>query len=223
MSRSRSIKLTPNLILRAYASGIFPMAESAEDPNVFWVEPDERGIIPLENFHIARSLAKLVKRELFDVKINQDFEAIINACGSRKAGREETWINTTIKELYIELHYLGHCHCVGVYEKDTLVGGLYGVHLGAAFFGESMFSFKPNASKIALVHLVARLIAGQFCLLDTQFTTDHLKTMGAIDISRNDYQERLIKAIDDVGDFYALGETVSGIKALEVVTGQDAL
>src|SRR5215475_12041983 len=175
------VEITPEVLLKAYACGIFPMAESAEDPALYWIEPEERGIIPLTGFHIPARLARTVRTEHFTVVCDRDFDAVIAGCGESKPGRGRTWINARIRKLYRGLFDIGHCHTVEVYDGDALVGGLYGVSLGAAFFGESMFHRARDASKVALVHLVARLKAGGFKLLDTQFVTDHLKTFGAIE------------------------------------------
>ena len=165
---SASSDITPEVLLRAYACGIFPMAESADDPSLFWVEPEMRGIIPLDGFRIATRLARTVRSDLFTVRVNTAFKAVMAGCATPQEGREDTWINKRIRDLYAGLHALGHCHSVEAWQGDELVGGLYGVSLGRAFFGESMFHRARDASKVALVHLVARLIAGGFELLDTQ-------------------------------------------------------
>ncbi|MGE6739297.1 leucyl/phenylalanyl-tRNA--protein transferase [Allorhizobium pseudoryzae] len=179
--------ITPDVLLRAYSIGLFPMAESADDPEIFWVEPEMRGVLPLDAFHVSKSLRKAVKRAPFDIRFNTRFEAVMNGCAEETSDRPSTWINTTIRQLYTELHRMGHAHSVEAFEDGELVGGLYGVSLGAAFFGESMFSRRTNASKICLVHLVERLNANGFQLLDTQFTTEHLKTFGAIDVPKDEY------------------------------------
>ncbi|MBL4787170.1 MAG: leucyl/phenylalanyl-tRNA--protein transferase [Cohaesibacteraceae bacterium] len=189
-------ELTPQVLLRAYACGIFPMAETADDPRLFWVDPDMRGIIPLEGFHVSRSLAKTIRSNHFEIRINTNFSGLIDGCSESRDGREETWINSTIKSLYDQLFEMGHCHTVETWRNDRLVGGLYGIQIGGAFFGESMFSREQNASKVALVHLVNRLKAGGFVLLDTQFVTGHLKTFGAIEIPRRDYQRLLETALE---------------------------
>ena len=172
------------------------MAESADDPEIFWVEPELRGVIPLADFHISKSLAKTIRRKPFDIRFNHDFDAVISACAAETSGRPSTWINGTIRQLYSTLHRIGHAHSVEAWEGDTLVGGLYGVSLGAAFFGESMFSRRTDASKICLVHLVERLREKEFRLLDTQFTTEHLKTFGAIDVPKDEYAVMLDAAMD---------------------------
>ncbi len=188
--------ITPDVLLRAYSIGLFPMAESADDPEIFWVEPEMRGIIPLDSFHISKSLAKTIRRSPFEIRFDHAFEQVIALCAEPAPDRPSTWINKTIRRLYSELHGMGHAHSVEAWDGDELVGGLYGVSLGAAFFGESMFSRKTDASKICLVHLVERLQAHGFRLLDTQFTTDHLKTFGAIDVPKDDYLVMLRDAVD---------------------------
>jgi leucyl/phenylalanyl-tRNA--protein transferase len=195
-SRRKSPGITPEILLRAYSIGLFPMAESADDPEIFWVEPDIRGVLPLDDFHVSKSLAKTVRRKPFDVRFDHDFDAIIAACGEETLGRPSTWINQTIKGLYSTLHKMGHAHTVEAWDGDQLVGGLYGVSLGSAFFGESMFSRRTDASKICLVHLVEHLREKGFTLLDTQFTTEHLKTFGAIDVPKDDYEHMLAAAMD---------------------------
>ena len=184
---SASSEITPEVLLRAYACGIFPMAESADDPTLFWVEPEMRGVIPLDGFRIASRLARTVRSDAFTVTVNTAFKAVIAGCAAPQAGRDDTWINKRIRDLYVGLHELGHCHSVEVWQNDDLVGGLYGVSLGRAFFGESMFHRARDASKVALVHLVARLIAGGFELLDTQYVTEHLRSFGAVEIPRRRY------------------------------------
>ncbi|MCK8782565.1 leucyl/phenylalanyl-tRNA--protein transferase [Rhizobium sp. NTR19] len=188
--------ITPDILLRAYSIGLFPMAESADDPEIFWVEPEVRGILPLDSFHVSKSLARTVRRRPFDIRFDTAFDEVIAACAEPVPDRPSTWINSTIRRLYGNLHKMGHAHSVEAFEGDELVGGLYGVSLGAAFFGESMFSRRTNASKICLVHLVERLKAHGFILLDTQFTTEHLKTFGAIDIAKDDYLKLLREAVD---------------------------
>ncbi|OLP43276.1 leucyl/phenylalanyl-tRNA--protein transferase [Rhizobium oryziradicis] len=193
--RSRNPSLTPEILLRAYSIGLFPMAESADDPEIFWVEPEVRGIIPLNDFHISKSLAKAIRQKPFDIRFDTAFEQVLDKCAEPAPDRPSTWINQTIRDLYTALFHMGHAHSVEAYEGDELVGGLYGVSLGAAFFGESMFSRRSNASKISLVYLVERLKAQGFVLLDTQFTTDHLKTFGAIDMPKDVYETVLQAAM----------------------------
>jgi leucyl/phenylalanyl-tRNA---protein transferase len=187
------IEITPQVLLKAYACGIFPMAESAEDNALYWIEPERRGILPLDRVHVPRSLARTIKRGGFEVKVDNDFHAVIDGCAAPRTGRRSTWINGRIRALYAELFRLGHCHTVEVWQGGRLIGGLYGVHLGRAFFGESMFSVARDASKIALVYLVARLKYGGFELLDTQFVTEHLARFGAIEVGRAEFQ-RLLEA-----------------------------
>jgi len=198
------IEITPEVLLKAYACGIFPMAESADDPALYWIEPERRGIIPLESFHVPARLARTVRADHFTVTCNTAFDAVITGCAEPQPGRQRTWINTRIRNLYRGLHQLGHCHSVEVYDGPALVGGLYGVCLGGAFFGESMFHVARDASKVALVHLVARLKAGGYRLLDTQFVTDHLKTFGAVAVSRRQYHKLLEAALAVEADFTAL-------------------
>ncbi|MXN46750.1 leucyl/phenylalanyl-tRNA--protein transferase [Shinella kummerowiae] len=193
--RSRHPEITPELLLRAYSIGLFPMADSADDPELFWVEPDMRGVIPLDDFHVSRSLAKTIRKSPFDIRFDSAFDAVLAACAEAAPDRPSTWINAKIKSLYGTLHRMGHAHSVEAWEGDQLVGGLYGVSLGAAFFGESMFSRRTDASKICLVHLVERLKDRGFRLLDTQFTTEHLKTFGAIDVPKIEYEDMLTNAL----------------------------
>lgn len=184
-----------DLLLRAYASGVFPMAEGADDPEVFWVRPELRGVIPLDRFHIPRSLKKKVRQAPFDIAFDTDFDGVIAGCAEMADNRPSTWINRPIREAYGELFARGYCHTVEAWRHGRLVGGLYGVTLGGAFFGESMFARERDASKICLVHLVDRLRNRGFVLLDTQFTTEHLKGFGAIDVPRARYEKLLEEAI----------------------------
>lgn len=199
-----AIELTPELIIRAYAAGIFPMAEDAESSDIFWVSPEMRGVIPLDGFHLSRSLRKTLRNADFSIRIDTDFDGIIEGCATVGADRDSTWINAAIRKLYGELFRRGYVHTVEVWEGEELVGGLYGLALGAAFFGESMFHRRTDASKIAMAHLVGRLNAGGFRLLDTQFVTDHLKTLGGIEIPRSTYEAQLADALGRRGDFFAL-------------------
>ncbi|MEX2650116.1 MAG: leucyl/phenylalanyl-tRNA--protein transferase [Alphaproteobacteria bacterium] len=189
-------RLSPELVLRAYAVGAFPMAEDRDDPEVHWVEPRVRGVIPLERFHVPRRLARTIRQGRFELRVDSAFEAVIEACAARTAGRPETWINDAIVEVYSALHRLGYVHSVETWREGRLVGGLYGVALGGTFFGESMFSRATDASKVALVHLVDRLRRGGFVLLDAQFVTDHLRQFGAVEISRDAYLRRLAAALE---------------------------
>jgi len=198
-----ALDLTPELIIRAYQAGIFPMAEDADSPDLFWVSPQHRGIIPLDAFHVSRSLRKRLKHHNFLIRVDTDFEATIEGCATAGVDRGSTWINATIRRLYGQLFERGVCHTVEVWDGEDLVGGLYGLSLGAAFFGESMFHRRTDASKIALVHLLERLRAGGYRLLDTQFVTDHLRSFGGIEIAREDYEARLADALAGEGDFFA--------------------
>lgn len=189
-------RIPTDLLLKAYASGVFPMAESASDPEVFWVRPEWRGIIPLNDFHVPKSLRKAIRQGLFEIRIDGDFAAVLDACAEERDARPSTWINAPIREAYLELNRLGHAHTVEAWRDGVLAGGLYGVTLGRVFFGESMFSRATDASKICLVHLVERLREREYMLLDTQFTTDHLKRFGAIDVPRRKYELMLAEALE---------------------------
>jgi leucyl/phenylalanyl-tRNA--protein transferase len=191
------------------------MAESAEDPALYWIEPDMRGILPLDRFHVSGRLARTVRSDRFTVTIDHDFDGVMDGCAEPKSGRPRTWINGRIRALYRKLYERRHCHSIEVYDGDDLVGGLYGVTLGRAFFGESMFHRARDASKVALVHLVARLRAGGYRLLDTQFVTEHLKSFGAVEVPRRQYHKLLEAALVGEGDFAALGKhSVPGAQAL---------
>lgn len=198
------MEVTPELLLRAYASGIFPMSESADDPGIFWVEPELRGIIPLDEFHVPKRLARTVRQGKFTIKVDTAFERVMKLCAEQTMQRQETWINQRILDLYIELHKMGHAHSVECWEGNDLVGGLYGVRLRGAFFGESMFSRARDASKVALVHLVDRLQKGRFTLLDTQFLTGHLAQFGGIEVPRAAYEHILEQALHVEADFSAM-------------------
>src|SRR6478752_7210556 len=184
-------RLDPRLLLQGYASGIFPMADSRNADELFWVEPRNRAIIPLDRFHLSGSLGRTLRKGKFEVTCDRDFAAVITAC----ADREETWINAELERAMLALHGSGHAHSIEVWRDDALVGGLYGVKLGRAFFGESMFSRATDASKVALAWLVARLRVGNFTLLDCQFMTDHLASLGAINVSRETYVALLSAAL----------------------------
>lgn len=216
---SSHIEITPEIVLRAYASGIFPMAESADDPALHWIEPEQRGVIPLSGFHIPARLARTVRSKRFVVTVDRAFEAVMEGCAGEAPGRANTWINARIRELYGTLHRHGHCHSIETWEGGKLVGGLYGVSLGGAFFGESMFHRARDASKVALVHLVARLRAGGFSLLDTQFVTPHLEIFGAVEIPRAKYRSLLDDALRQRGNFAALPlrAPVDGAQALRII------
>ena len=218
MNRSpdHAIEITPEILLKAYAAGIFPMAEDAQDPSLFWVEPRERGIIPLDRFHVSKRLARTVRSDHFQVRVDRDYDAVIAGCAAPGADREKTWISGRIRDLYGELFDAGYCHTVEVYREGRLVGGLYGVRLKGAFFGESMFHTERDASKVALVHLVARLRRGGFSLLDTQFVTSHLAQFGAIEVPRQRYKQMLRAAMDHDADWHVWPER-------SVLGGEEAL
>lgn len=216
---SAILELTPEVLLKAYACGIFPMAEDADDPALFWIDPEERGVIPLDGFHIPSRLARTVRSTLYEIVCDRDFEAVIDGCAEPGPKRARTWINAPIRKLYRGLFDIGHCHTVEVYDSGALVGGLYGVSLGAAFFGESMFHRARDASKIALVHLVARLKLGGFTLLDAQFITDHLKIFGAAEVPQARYGKVLAHAIRERGDVSVFARALSGADAVRVATG----
>ncbi|MBS3848196.1 MULTISPECIES: leucyl/phenylalanyl-tRNA--protein transferase [Devosia] len=198
------LEITPELIVRAYQAGIFPMSEDAQDENLFWVSPEQRGIIPLDGFRLSTSLRKAIRKSGFVTKVDTDFEAVIDACATVGADRDTTWINRTIRSVYGELFERGVAHTVEVWDGAELVGGLYGLAIGGAFFGESMFHRRTNASKIAMAHLVDRLNTGGYVLLDTQFLTDHLESLGGIEIPRELYEERLADALLLQGDWSAI-------------------
>jgi len=205
------MEITPELLLNAYAAGVFPMAEG-RDGQTRWVDPHRRGVIPIDGLHVSRSLKKRIRRGGFEIRVDTEFAAVVDAC----ADRDETWINDEIRSLYAELHRLKFAHSVELWVDGQLSGGLYGVRLGAAFFGESMYSTTPDASKIALVWLTARLRAGGFTLLDTQFVTDHLLTMGGVEISRGAYRKRLSYATQQPADWSALPGDLSTEQVLSL-------
>jgi leucyl/phenylalanyl-tRNA--protein transferase len=194
--------LTPDLMIRAYAAGIFPMSDGAEAAGIFWVDPQRRGVFPLDRFHVSRSLRKRIARGDFEVSVNRDFGGVVTAC----ADREETWINAEIHQTYLTLYAMGYAHSVEVWMEGALAGGVFGVTLGAAFFGESMFSRRTDGSKLALAHLVERLRLGGFQLFDTQFTTGHLESLGAVEIPRAEYRRALQIALGSPADFFAVDE-----------------
>jgi leucyl/phenylalanyl-tRNA---protein transferase len=218
---SAFIEITPEVLLKAYACGIFPMAENAEDPALYWIEPEKRGVIPIDRFHVPSRLARTVRSDRFTVAINRDFDGVIDGCAESQPNRPRTWINERIRTLYRKLYERRHCHSIEAYEGDQLAGGLYGVTLGRAFFGESMFHHVRDASKVALVHLVARLLAGSFELLDTQYVTDHLKSFGAVEIPRRRYTALLDSAIrGEPADFARLpvDRPIPGADALAIIS-----
>lgn len=203
--------LTPDLLLQAYRAGVFPMSESRDDPHVFWVDPRQRGVLPLDGLHISRSLAKRMRRGAFTATANTAFAAVVTGC----ADRPETWINDTIFELYIDLHARGAAHSVEVWEDGRLVGGIYGVAMGQAFFGESMFSTQTDASKAALAWMVDRLRGQGFTLFDTQFLTDHLASLGAVEIPRARYHHLLEAALSKPAQFGAHGPLPEGAQVVQ--------
>ncbi len=210
--------VTPSLLLRAYACGIFPMADSVDDPTLYWVEPELRGVIPLDAFHVPRRLARTVRSDRFEIRVDSDFDAVIEGCASPQPGRQATWINATIHRLCAALFRMGHVHTVEAWQDGQLVGGLYGVKLGGAFFGESMFSLERDASKVALVHLVARLKRGGFKLLDAQFLTAHLVQFGAVEVPRDDYVRLLDEALAEKATFAGPGDPpLKGAEALALI------
>lgn len=208
----QSIHLTPQLLLRAYEAGVFPMADDDEADDIYWVDPKYRGVLPLNEFHIPRRLARTIRSGKARVTINTSFAAVIAGC----AARTSTWINQTILDIYTELHHMGAAHSVEVWQDDNLIGGLYGVSIGGAFCGESMFSRAPDASKIALVYLVARLKFGNYSLLDTQFTTEHLDRFGAQEISRQQYHQQLATALQVKADFNKMSAEIPASKIVEL-------
>ncbi|MGD9535880.1 MAG: leucyl/phenylalanyl-tRNA--protein transferase [Alphaproteobacteria bacterium] len=197
------IELTPDLILKAYACGVFPMAERHDASEVYWIDPDFRGILPLDRFHVPKRLARTMRSGVFEIRADCDFVGTVRGCARRTGKRRETWINGQIVDVFVELHERGYAHSVETWQDDRLVGGLYGVALGGAFFGESMFSIMRDASKVALVALVERLRRGGFLLLDTQFVTAHLRTFGATEVPRSQYLARLAEALSRPASFYS--------------------
>ncbi len=210
--------LTPQIVLQAYARGIFPMAEHHDDPTVYWIDPESRGLLPLDTFHVPRRLLRTVRGDLFEVRVDGAFAEVIEGCAARGPGRWSTWINAQIVELYCALHGMNRAHSVECWQGGELVGGLYGVSLAGAFFGESMFSRASAASKVALVHLVARLKQGGYRLLDIQFVTQHLASFGAVEVSRREYHRLLERALEVKGDFYSLPEGLGGAEILQSIT-----
>lgn len=211
-------EITADILLKAYMCGCFPMAESRDDEELFWVDPKERGILPLDSFHTPKRLIKAIKAEPYEVTIDQAFAKVIRACAAPRVGHDDSWINSTIMKLYEELFERGNAHSVECWHEGELVGGLYGVDIGSGFFGESMFHTKTNASKIALCYLVARLKAGGYTLLDTQFVTEHLSQFGAIEISRDEYLTMLKSAVANPADFYSLNSSSSSSTILQLIT-----
>ena len=209
--------LTPDLLLRAYATGLFPMAESRDDTTLFWVDPHARGVLPLERFHLPKRLKRVLRQDKFEVRCDTAFAEVLDGCAEPTDRRPDTWINTEIRDLYLALFHMGHAHSVESWLDGRLVGGLYGVALGGAFFGESMFSYVRDASKIALVHLAARLVEGGFTLLDTQFVTDHLRQFGTIEVDRDEFHRRLEAALKVQADFLRLAPDAPSERVLEIL------
>ena len=214
------LEITADVLLKAYSCGIFPMAENADDPQLYWIEPQERGVIPLDGVIVPKRLARTVRTSEYTVVIDQDFDTVIKRCAASRPGRRSTWINERIRSLYSDLFRAGHCHTVEVRDaSNRLVGGLYGVALGRAFFGESMFSEERDTSKIALVYLCARLVYGGFRLLDTQFVTDHLRQFGAFEVHKDRFHELLSQALDGQGDFNRLPTDAAPDELLAILDG----
>ncbi|MFN0217865.1 MAG: leucyl/phenylalanyl-tRNA--protein transferase [Hyphomicrobium sp.] len=212
-------EITPQVLLKAYSCGIFPMAESADDPALYWIEPQHRGVLPLDSARFPRRLLRTVRSTPLYVRIDTDFEAVIDGCAAPRPGRASTWINRRIRALYRDLFNLGACHTVEVWNDERMVGGLYGVALKGAFFGESMFSYERDASKIALAHLVARLRFGGFRLLDTQFVTEHLRQFGTVELDRATFQSELDAALQVDANFHKLPAVLDGEKTAAILTG----
>ena len=210
--------ITLNDLLTAYANGIFPMSEDRDDPEIFWVDPKRRGVLPFDQFHVPRRLARTIRSSDLEIKINSAFRDTMIACSKSRPGRLSTWINDQIIDLYTGLHEHGFAHSVEAWRDDKMVGGLYGVSIGGAYFGESMFSAEADASKIALVYLVARLVYGGYRLLDVQFVTDHLQQFGVVEISKSVYKTRLAEAIAVEADFYSMPVDWSGAKVMQSIT-----
>ena len=212
------MKITPEIVLKAYAAGIFPMSDGRDEKEIFWVDPERRGILPLENFHLPRRLHRIVRNEQFQVRTNTHFEEVVEACAEPTSGRWTTWINHEIQDIFLGLHERGFAHSLETWTNDELVGGLYGIALGGAFFGESMFSRQNNASKVALVHLVGRLKLGGYKLLDTQLVTKHLHQFGGVEISRETYHSQLAAALSLAGDFNSIGTSLTSAVVLQSIT-----
>jgi leucyl/phenylalanyl-tRNA--protein transferase len=214
-----SARITPELLLHAYAAGVFPMSEGSDDPGLFWVDPERRGIMPLDAFHVPKRLARTIRRDPFEIRVDSAFDAVIAACAAARATQAETWINRRIRDLYGALFRMGHVHTVECWRGGELVGGLYGVSLGRAFFGESMFHNATDASKVALVHLVARLKAGGYRLLDAQFQTEHLAQFGTLEVPRERYRALLADALSGgPGDWALDGRMLGGDEAVAIAT-----
>ncbi|MEL6548927.1 MAG: leucyl/phenylalanyl-tRNA--protein transferase [Pseudomonadota bacterium] len=208
------VLLTPDLLLRAYQVGIFPMSEARHSATLFWVDPERRGVMPLDKLHISRSLKRTLRRGGYDIRVNTDFSGVVEGC----ADRQETWINEELRLLYLDLFLSGHAHSMEVWDDEGLRGGIFGVAIGGAFFGESMFSARTNGSKIAMVYLVDRLVRAGFTLFDTQFITDHLASLGAIEIKRSAYRRALTRALSTNADFMAVPGPASAQDVLQRMT-----
>ena len=217
------IEITPQVLLKAYTCGIFPMAESADDPALYWIEPQQRGVLLLDRVHVPKRLARTIRQGVFEVRIDTDFEGVLDGCAASRAGRRTTWINRKIRALYRDLFDAGYCHTVETWAEGELVGGLYGVALHGAYFGESMFSTERDASKVALVYLCARLIHGGFSLLDTQFVTEHLKQFGTVEIERGEFHTLLEKALAHEAEFHALPTDASPHWVLDLLEQRPAV
>jgi leucyl/phenylalanyl-tRNA--protein transferase len=211
------IEITPQVLLKAYTCGIFPMAESADDLALYWIEPQQRGVLMLDEVHVPRRLARSIRQGSYEVKIDSDFEGVISGCAASRPGRRTTWINPKIRSLYGDLFEMGYCHTVETWLAGELVGGLYGVALNGAFFGESMFSTARDASKVALAYLCARLSYGGFSLLDTQFVTEHLRQFGTTEIDRGEFHVRLEKALAHKANFRALPTDATPALVLDIL------
>lgn len=205
-------------LLDCYARGVFPMADDREDERIFLVDPEVRGVLPLTDFHVGHRLARTVRADRFEIRVDTAFEQVVEACAAPRESADGTWISTPIQALYLALFARGNAHSVECWRDGRLVGGLYGVSLKGAFFGESMFSVERDASKVALAHLVARLLVGRYRLLDAQFMTDHLQRFGAEALTRREYHERLAQALEEDGDFFALSRATNGAQALQAIS-----
>ena len=214
--------ITAKVLIKAYSCGIFPMAESAEDTTLYWIEPEHRGIVPLNGVHVPRRLARSIRSGAFDVRVDTNYDAVLDGCAASRPGRRSTWINERIRNLYRELFDEGYCHTVEVWDSQKLVGGLYGVALGGAFFGESMFSTARDTSKVAMVYLIARLIHGGYKLLDTQFVTEHLRQFGTIEVERTDFHALLEKALPVDADFHKLPTNVPPKMIIDIIAAHSA-
>ena len=211
------IETTPEILLNAYRCGVFPMAKSKNAKELYWIDPPHRGVIPLDKVHISRSLRKTIQLEQFEIRVDSNFDLVIKSCAEKTTKRDTTWINRQITRLYSELFEMGFCHTIEAWKNGKLVGGLYGVALNGAFFGESMFYRVTNSSKVALIYLIARLIHGKFRLLDTQFYSPHLMNFGAIEIVRAKFFEKLNQSMETSGDFSKLSEFTTGNKILQII------